>query len=381
MKAGLFPYVAATLVAVAVVAVQPAVQAGAGQASAAAPQAAAPKPWPDADTLKARQTAAENRPLFATEKPLAFTLAADFKAVNRDRNPNSTKTFPATLTVARADGSPAAIPVQIRTRGHSRRLQQTCSFAPLRIEFNTDKAAGTVFEGHRSLKLGTHCRDVDLYEQYTPREYAAYRVFNLMTPRSFRARLADASYVDAATQKPVASRQGLFIEDDDDVARRLGGRIIDTQKLTFRRLDAETTALLTLFEYLIGNTDVSIYLQHNIRIVETPSNVLYPVPYDFDYSGLVNARYAVPAKLLNLTSVRERAYMGPCRTAAEFEPVFARMRAVREQVLAVFDAVPGIDPGYRKDAQKYVEKFYEIIDKPGEAKRAFIDGCNGRAGM
>ncbi len=381
MKAGLFPYVAITTVALSLAAVQTAVQAAPGQAPVAAPQAAGPKPWPDADALKARQLAAEGRPLFATETPLAFTLAGDFKAVNRDRNPNSTKTFPATLTVARADGSPVAIPVQIRTRGHSRRLQQTCGFAPLRIEFDAEKTAGTVFEGHRSLKLGTHCRDVDLYEQYTPREYAAYRIFNLLTPRSFRARLADASYVDAATQKPVASRLGLFTEDDDDVARRMGGRITDAQKVTFRRVDAETITLLTLFEYMIGNTDVSMYVQHNIRIVETPSNVLYPVPYDFDYSGLVNARYAIPAKMLNLTSVLERSYMGPCRTTAEFEPAFARLRAVREQVLAVFDAVPGLDAGYKKDAQKYIAKFYEIIDKPGDAKRAFIDGCNARAGM
>ena len=342
---------------------------------------AGPQPWPNADALRTRRLGVESRPLFATHTPLDFTLTANFKMVNRDRNPESTKTFPATLTVLGSSGTPTTIPVQIRTRGHSRRLVQTCSFAPLRIEFPDGKAAGTVFEGHKNLKLGTHCRDADLYEEYVPREHAVYRIFNLMTPRSFRARLANASYVDAETNKTIQSRQALFLEDDDDVARRLEGRADDRQKVTFRMVDSDTITLMTLFEHMIGNTDASMYVQHNVILVNTPGNVLYPVPYDFDYSGLVNARYAIPSKQLNLTTVRERAYLGPCRTPAELEPFFDRMRRVKDDVMRVIEETPGLSTGYRKDAQNYLGKFYDIISKPGDVKKAFVDGCNARAGM
>ena len=48
-------------------------------------------PWPDADTLRQRRVTSENRRLFQPADPLAFTLLADFKAVGRDRDPNSTK--------------------------------------------------------------------------------------------------------------------------------------------------------------------------------------------------------------------------------------------------------------------------------------------------
>lgn len=352
-----------------------------GQAPPAAP-APAPRaqPWPDSATLTARRVAAEQRPLFSSDVPLTFTLSADFKAVNKDRDPKSSRTFPATLTATGRDGTPVTIPVRIRTRGHSRRLQRTCSFAPLRIEFDAGRAAGTVFEGHRSLKLGTHCRDNDLFEQYVPREYAAYRIFNLMTPRSFRARLADGHYVDTVSGKTLATRRGLFIEDDDDVARRLEGRSTNI-RVTFASADLETTTLFLLFEYMIGNTDLSLLAQHNVRVVETFGGSIYPVPYDFDYSGLVNAQYAIPAKLLNLTSVRERLYRGPCRTETQFKPFFARMQAVRDHVLALYDTIPGLDNGYRKDAQRYLRQFYETTESPGKSKAAFIDGCNGRAGM
>jgi hypothetical protein len=326
-----------------------------------------------------RTRRAEQRALFAAEEPLPVTLIADFKAINRDRDPNSTKTFPGTVVVKNGDREDR-IAVQLRTRGHARRNVATCAFAPLRIEFPKE-ASGTVFEGHKAIKLGTHCRDVDSFEQYVYREYAAYRIFNLITPRSFRARLAAMTYVDAATSRPIASRGGLFLEDDDDVARRLDGETTELQGLPFSAVDGETMTALSLFEYMIGNTDVSLYRLHNIRLVRDPAGHTYPVPYDFDYSGLVNARYAIPDKQFNLASVRERLYLGPCRTPEELEPVLARFRSVREPVLALYDRVPNLDAGYRKDARGYLEQFFRLIDRPENVKRTFVDACRRRTTM
>jgi len=383
MKAGLRAAAAGLLVVLAFGTVM---LAGAPQQRSAPPAPAkVPKdptaPFPDAAAIAEKRKIAESRALFVADTPLEFTLTADFKAVNKDRNPNSTKVFPATLTVAKDDGTPVSFPLNIRTRGHVRRMVQTCTFAPLRLEFNEEKTKGTVFEGHKNIKLGTHCRDADLFEQYVPREYAAYRIFNLLTPPSFRARLAKATYVDEATKKPIANRMAIFIEDDGDVARRMEGRTTEQQKLVFRQVDYDTVTLLTLFEYMIGNTDMSMYLLHNVILVQTPGRVTFPVPYDFDYSGLVDARYAIPAKQFNLTSVRDRIYRGPCRTAAELQPFFEKFQAKKTEILALFDSIPGLDANYRKDSQKYIEAFFQTISKPNEIKRTFIDECNNRAGM
>src|SRR5262245_31256894 len=54
-------------------------------------------PFPDEATIAERKKTAESRPLFASDAALEFTLTADFKTVNKDRNPNSTKVFPAAL--------------------------------------------------------------------------------------------------------------------------------------------------------------------------------------------------------------------------------------------------------------------------------------------
>jgi hypothetical protein len=140
--------------------------------------------------------------------------------------------------------------------------------------------------------------------------------------------------------------------------------------------------LMTLFEYMIGNTDMSMIKQHNVTVVQTPDNAYYPIPYDFDYSGLVDTTYAVAdTKSFGIQTVRDRLYRGPCKTAAELEPYFAKMRAAKPDIMAQYTALPDMAPSYRKDAQKYLEEFYRTIDRPSTAKAAFIDNCDNRPGM
>jgi hypothetical protein len=338
------------------------------------------EPWPDDAKLEEKRKEAETRRLFRSQDTLAFTLTADFGAIQRDRDPQSERTWPGVISWTDEDGSATTAPVQVRTRGNSRRKPHICSFAPLRIEFDKPRMKGTPFAGHNALKLGTHCRDSNEYEQYVLREYTAYRAFNALTPRSFRARLARATYLDAKNNRTVASKYAIFLEDDDDVAERQLGRIVTVKGIPFTAVDTETLTLMMLFEFMIGNTDWSVASQHNVVIVQTREGRRYPVPYDFDYSGLVDTTYSVPDKQLGIATVRDRLYRGPCRTAAELEPFFATIRNAREQIFALYDALPDMSDGYRKNAKNYLDEFYRLIDRPRDVKRAFIDNCNGRIG-
>ena len=340
-------------------------------------KSAALEPWPDAKVIADRRRTAENRRLFRSDEPLKFTLTSNFRAVNGDRNPNSTKTFPAAMEFTNDDGTTSSMTLELRARGHARR--QVCSFVPIRLELPKAQTKDTVFDGHGGLKLVTHCRNG--LEELVLREYAAYRIYNLLTPRSFRARLASVTYVDAGTKKALPSRHAMLLEDDDDVAKRLDGRVIELEKATFLRVDMETITLMSIFEYMIGNTDMSLFLQHNVRLVQTVAGLRYPVPYDFDYAGLVDAGYAVPGKHLPITTVRDRLYRGPCRTAAEFAPLFDKMRAIRADVEAIYKTMPGFSASYRNNALNYLNEFYRTIERPYDIKRAFIDGCDGRQYM
>jgi hypothetical protein len=358
--------------------------AGRGKTPAVAPAKGLVKlsaPWPEAEVLQLRHADAENRRLFQSADPLTFTLTANFNAVNKDRDEKSTKRFPATLVVTGDNGKSGPVAVSLGTRGHFRLRQTSCSFVPLRVEFDKRNAAGTVFEGQKALKLVTHCRDSKDYEQYTLREYLVYRIFNLLTPRSFRARLAKVTYVDSASRKPGGTHYGMFLEDDDDVARRLDGRVAELFNASFKELDHESQTLMFLFEYMIGSTDLSVVKLHNIRLVQDRARVLFPVPYDFDLSGLVDTSYALVDKKLPITSVRDRLYRGPCRTPAELEPALEKFRAKKSEVMALYDSQPDLEPAYRRDARKYLEEFYSLISRPDRVKRVLVDGCARALGM
>jgi hypothetical protein len=344
-----------------------------------APNAAYAKlvePWPDADTLRQRKQDAETRPLFATDDPLVLTLTADFKAVNKDRLENSASVYAGTIN---AGAGAAAIPVEFSSRGHFRLRQGSCTWVPLRVHFKKKNAAGTLFDGQSSLKLVTHCRDNDDFEQHVLREYLPYRIYSLVSPIAFRARLAKITYADA-TGKAMTTRYGMFIEDDSDVARRAEARSIELPRTLFKDLEPESLTTMSLFEYMIGNTDVSIVKNHNVKLMVNEQRTITPVPYDFDFSGLVDTVYANPDPKLGIQSVHDRLYRGPCRSDVEMTPVVERFSAKKAEILALYDALPDLNAGYRKRAQSFLETFFSSIDRK-DLKRAIASGCVHGGGM
>lgn len=340
------------------------------------------EPWPDTETMALRRIDAEKRRLFAENDAFPFTLSADFKAINKDRSTEGKKHYPALLTVPREGGQPTTLHVTLRTRGHFRLRASSCGFVPLRVEFNRDEAEGTIFDRQKALKLVTHCQPDKEYEQYTLREYLVYRALNVLTPRSFRARLARPTYVQASDGKTITTRFGMFLEDDDDVARRSEGRVMELPRVLFKDVDQDALTLIMVFEYMIGNTDFSMYALHNVRLISTPAKKVYVVPYDFDLSGLVNTSYALPERALGIRSVRDRLYRGPCRAPSEIEPVLEQFRAHKQEIFALYDSLPELDPPYRREARSYLDEFYRSIDRAGTVKSTFIDGqCSKKSTM
>ena len=65
-----------------------------------------------------RTRSARQRALSSSDEQIPATLMADFKAVNRDRDVESTTVVPATIVVPALNGGEDRIAVNIRTRGH-----------------------------------------------------------------------------------------------------------------------------------------------------------------------------------------------------------------------------------------------------------------------
>ena len=314
--------------------------------------------------------------LFGDTTPLQFTLTADFARVFRDRDTLSTKRFPAKLTVADTTGAPITIAVEIAPRGHFRLDRKNCEFPPIKITFADTTARGTPFQGQNGIKLGTHCRpDSREYEEYIVREYVVYRIHNLITDVSLRARLARVTYMgEKAGSKPYTTL-GLLIEDDDDAAKRNRGRIAEMRRGTFADLDPDQIRITGVFEYLIANTDWSVFALHNIRLIQGPDGRILPLAYDFDHAGIVSAAYANPDYRLPIKTVQERLYQGPCLTASALAPIFARFTAQREAIEATYAGTPGLSAGYRRWARGFVAEFFETIGDGRKVRDRIIEAC------
>lgn len=322
--------------------------------------------------LPAQPPDAADAPLFASHDVLDFTLVADFEMLDDDRaevNPER----PALLRLAGPGGAPVELALEVRTRGNFRLRRSTCDFPNLRLDFPPGSSAQpTVFAGQKELKLVGHCRDSREYDQNTLEEYLVYRLYNLLTEESFRVRLARVTYRDVRGKEDPVTRHAFLIEDVDMLATRLGGLPIEVQGVRPHDLDGLASARVELFQYMIGNTDFSIVNFHNAELIRRPDGTYHPVPYDFDFSGLVDAPYATPAAILGTRSVRERVYRGFCRPGVDAPALFDAFLALREASARTFREQPELEPKRADSAIRYLDEFFRIIESP-RARQALIE--------
>ena len=167
------------------------------------------------------------------------------------------------------------------------------------------------------------------------------------------------------------------------MAARAEARELPVPRQMFQYVDQDALLFMSLFQYMIGNVDYSILTLHNVIMLDDAKGVRLTVPYDFDYSGLVNTHYAIPAKGLNLPSVRDRLYRGPCKTEAEVNQALQPFRDKQAELLALVASMEplGLDEGQRKSTEKYLNEFFELINKPDRVKKMFVTDCQRIGGM
>ncbi|GAB3949896.1 hypothetical protein GCM10028805_27000 [Spirosoma harenae] len=298
--------------------------------------------------------------LFGSDSILAFTLTASFPRIIKDRG-DTTMIHSAQLKYHGAQGDTVTLPVKLQVRGNFRKLWNNCSFPPLYLDVPKKKARQTVFANQNRLKLVTHCEG----EEYVVREYLVYRLYNLLTDYSFRARLCRVNYVDSAGKRPAESRWGVLLEDESDLMKRNGGVPNKLRQISMANMDSLHMATLAVFEYLIGNTDWSVPYRHNIRLLTVPTiKNPVPVPYDFDQSGIVDAFYARPSENIGTASVRERVYRSIAFSPELFHRVFERFNQLKPQVYALYTNNPHLDSVYVKRTLTYLDEFYAVINNP-----------------
>lgn len=326
------------------------------------------------------QDAADKKPmdghdLFESNEVLEFSLKGNIKAVTNDRGTTS-QYHPLQLVYTQANGEELAIPVQVKTRGHFRKLKDNCVYPPLLLSFSkTDVLKSSVFNGQNKLKLVMPC----VGDEYVVKEWLVYKLYNLVTPYSFRVRLVKVKLEDSLNKKAVTPFYGLLLEEEKEMAKRNGQVPVERKLLKPEQTFEEVFLNMAVFEYMIGNTDWSVQYQQNIKLMgeDSASLVPIPVPYDFDHAGIVNTPYAKPAEELELSTTRERRYRGYCiKDMKMFDAPVALFNRLKDDFYKTYSNCTLLDEKYIKSTLKYLDDFYSTINDPAALKKQFGYPCN-----
>jgi hypothetical protein len=315
----------------------------------------------------------QSSPLFDTDEVMELTLRCDMKAILKDRGDDS-QYHPATIHY-QTDQTAISIPLKIKTRGHFRKISGNCTYPPILLNFAKESTPeNSVFVGQDKMKLVTPCRG----DRYVIQEYLVYKLYNLVTPKSFKARLVKVIYQDTVKNNSSDPYYGILLEEEEHMAARNLSLSLEIYGLPPESTQREDFLKMAVFQYMIGNTDWSVQFLQNIKLIAVDSTSLpSTVPYDFDHAGIVRAPYAHPAPELQMSSTLERRYRGYCMPEMkQFTETFETFNQLKDDFYALYDGNPLLSSGYQKQTLKFLDQFYETINDPKKAQRAFSYPCD-----
>ena len=315
----------------------------------------------------------DSKQFFSEEGIIDIELVSDFKYLIKNKLEQDYKQRfqPATISLTFPEGNISQEQVEVRSRGQFRR--ERCYLPPIMINFK--KSTTSSLRKLGKLKLVWPCRFDSYHEQLILKEYLVYKIYNLITEKSFRVRLVKIKYQESSTKKFSDPVFGFFIEDVDAMAKRNNCMEIQGQKYLTEQTERAQLTLLSIFQYMVGNTDWAIPLYRNIKLignVEYTEHPPYAVPYDFDYCGFVNANYAEPQPGLSLTSIQQRLYRGFPREISELHTALDIFKKRQNGIDSLIDNMEYLSVYNKKETKRYINEFYDIIKSERDIKSIFI---------
>ncbi|MEX0322989.1 MAG: hypothetical protein AB3N63_12575 [Puniceicoccaceae bacterium] len=305
---------------------------------------------------------------FSREAELRFQLEIPVSELKNQRG-DDPEWLDGALTYIDAEGKDQRLEVTVKARGNFRRKRSSCSFPSYWVNLKKKQVKGTVLGGLDKLKIVSHCRETrKSFEPYIYKEYLAYKSFNILTEKSFKARITKISYIESKNGKSVGEFAGFVLEPVEDLADRLGGQVVSERYVLPSLYDPATLCRAELFQFMVGNTDFSFVASqdeccHNGKAVALPDGYA-AIPYDFDMSGIVDTPYAVPNPGLKLRSVRDRKYRGIQVSKEVFDGVVREFISAKQDIISIWDETDMLPEKEKEEALAYIKEFYRILENP-----------------
>ena len=329
--------------------------------------------------INGQATAGADDPLFTSDDILNLEISYNFNAFRKDKR-EKRGYHSARLSYTDSQGRMESFDVRIRVRGKFRRTQLNCRVPNFRIKFSPQQTANTLFAGQENLKLVAHCkRKPKHYQIYAFNEYYIYKTYQILSPLHYKVRLVRMTYIDNQNKVKPFSHYAFFLENSKRMAKRLKARRVKAGPNQILITDPYAANVAAVFQYMIGNSDWSFFAGHNmVYVIPAKRTKHFPIPYDFDQTGLVNPEYAKVDPRLNIKYVHERLFRGFNKDPRVFAATFKIFHQHKEEIINIYRNSPFLPDKQKKRIIKYLEEFYKIINNPKLVKRLLINSYRGR---
>ena len=296
-----------------------------------------------------------------------FKITSDFENLKNNRKFQEDQE--AVLSFKDQHGDQHQFSVDLSLRGVYRRSRSE-GIPPLMIEFKKKELKSLGYSKYDDLKLVTYFyEDKKISKEFLIREYLIYKLYNAISEYSYRVQLVNLEVEDVNTGKK-DKQMGFVIEDTDELRNRIGANKLDDSvtiaEENFHKIQSQ---IVCVFQYMIGNSDWSIFPRRNVKFFVVNEQIIM-VPYDFDFSGTVNAPYAVPDNFKNIKSIRERIYIGFKDDLEALTPVLKLFDRKKEKLLSIVNDTRKLSPDSRYEITNYIKGFYEDIEMRKKEKLA-----------
>ncbi|MEP2024840.1 MAG: hypothetical protein ABJH98_13200 [Reichenbachiella sp.] len=316
--------------------------------------------------------------LFGNDSIFEITIKSNFKILNRKKD--TSKYQKAVIEFAFNDSVDVQRKIGVRARGNFRR--ENCFYPPLKLDFPKKKVKLEMLKSFDKMKMVGNCKSGSTYDQYLLAEYYVYKMLNIMTDSSFRVRLLKVKYYDTGKKRGNVEfeRFAFLIEPTKAMADRLASYIDGDSKFYYGQFPPSNRHMVSIFNYLIGNTDYSILARHNMKTMlpNNTSNFIIPlaIPYDFDYCGIVNPPYAIPADVLPIEDITQRLFRGPCEEFEVYQSTLLKFQAKKAMLYELIQSSSLLSSKSKNHMMGYLDSFYEILDDEKKVKEELTINCN-----
>ncbi|MCU0377265.1 MAG: hypothetical protein MUC78_03310 [Bacteroidales bacterium] len=314
--------------------------------------------------------------LFEDDTILEITLQFDLSTYLRAKPKEEYLKGKITFHPALADSITRDI--RIRTRGEFR--NNWCFYAPIELNLKNANFGYSDLDSISKIKMVPQCTSTSESAKYVLIEYLIYKMYSVMTDTSFRVRLLTVNYIDSENKKKPFTQYGFLIEPLKMLAERTNSVEVTSRGITQKNIYPEIMDRVAIFNYMVGNYDWAVPNRHNIKVLKPLTfdnlNLAVAVPYDFDWTGLVNAGYAIPDdKITGTTTVRERIFLGVCRSREEYQKDLVLFHEKKDEFYNVITQFLYLNENQKRDMINYLEEFYDLCTGKQRILEVFTNSC------